>query len=109
MTFLEQLQAHKGKLVRSTVRLYWLNNEVWDNRIGIIALVLDVTCMYNDLIISAGTYNSMGTLKAETSRLAAHLLIDGQLHCVRVVEQDVELLDNVQPTSNHGMMIHTTG
>ena len=75
MTFLEQLQSHKGGLLRLKTELYWYGGRGYDGNPGRVCLILD-------------TAAARGT----TADYATLLLIDGAPHWVWIVEQDVELL-----------------
>jgi len=91
MTFLEQLQAHKGGLIHLKTQLCWFMGRGWDNNVGRVCLILDAAA--NILPADAGT-------RTATARsVAARLLIDGAAHWVWIAEQDVELLVNDQPIS----------
>ena len=92
MTFLEQLQAHKGGLIRLKTQLYWHEGRKWDNNPGRICLILDTA--WDDASAEASTdaYTS-------GSAAAAHLLIDGKPAWIWVAEQDIKLLVNDPPTN----------
>lgn len=109
MTFLEQLQAHKGGLIQLKTQLYWYNSAQWDLNPNRICLILDAAAcnpaMWNTP--AARTYNAGphgihdGPKGDRAQRIAktvaAYLLIDGAPQWVFLVEQDVELLVNDQP------------
>jgi len=85
MTFLEQLQSHRGGLLRLKTELYWYGGRGYDGSPGRVCLLLDAA--------AAATSGSAATFgSASTSATAAHLLIDGTPHWVWVAEQDVEML-----------------
>jgi hypothetical protein len=88
MTFLEQLQAHKGGLIHLKSQLYWHEGNMWDNNPGRICLILDAA-VHPRAIPAATT--------AATDATAAYFLIDGQTAWVWVAEEDIELLVNDQP------------
>jgi hypothetical protein len=92
MTFLQQLQAHKGGLLRLKTELYWYDGRKWDNNPGRICLILDTA--WDDASAEASTADY-------TSRSAAavDLLIDGKPAWIWVAEQDIELLVNDPPTN----------
>ena len=84
MTFLEQLQAHKGGLIRLKTELCWFMGRGWDNNVGRVCLILDAAA--NILPADAGT-------RTATARsAAARLLIDGSPQWIWIAEADVELL-----------------
>jgi len=84
MTFLEQIQARKGSLIRLKTELCWIMGRGWDNNVGRVCLILDAAA--NILPADAGT-------RTATARsVAARLLIDGAAHWVWIAEQDVEFL-----------------
>jgi len=86
MTFLEQLQSHKGGLICLKTELFWYEGRGWDGTPGRICLILDAATI------------GVATTAARRSA-AAHLLIDGQPAWIWVVGQDIELLVNNQPIS----------
>ena len=100
MTFLEQLQSHKGGLLRLKTQLYWYDGRGYDNNFGRVCLILDATT--GTAARSGATAEAAARFfdsTIETTTAAAFLLIDGQLHWVRVAEKDIELLVNDQPIS----------
>ena len=82
MTFLEQLQSHKGGLLRLKTELYWYGGRGWDKNPGRICLILDAAAS-----VVVAVAHGLGPAVA-----AALLLIDGSPHWVWVAEQDVALL-----------------
>jgi len=87
MTFLQQLQAHKGGLIHLKTQLYW----AWsrgDNNPGRICLILDAARKSAVEGAADGAHRSA----TPADYVAAHLLIDGQSAWIWVTEQDVELL-----------------
>jgi hypothetical protein len=90
MTFLEQLQAHKGGLIRLKTQLFWYEGRGWDNTPGRICLLLDA---------AATAATTVASSAAAATTTAAHLLIDGKPAWIWVAEQDIELLVNDQPTN----------
>ena len=73
MTFLEQLQSHKGGLLRLKTELYWYGGRGYDRSPDRICLILDAA-------------------RRTTADYATLLLIDGSPHWVWVAAEDVELL-----------------
>jgi len=94
MTFLEQLQAHKGGLIHLKTQLYWCEGRRWDNNPGRICLILDAARRS-----TAAAATAAEPAAATTVAATAHLLIDGRLTWIWVAEQDIELLVNDQPIS----------
>ncbi len=95
MTFLQQLQAHKGGLIHLKTQLYWCEGRRWDNNPGRICLILDAARRSaKPAATGVGAANV-----ATTAAATAHLLIDGRLTWIWVAEQDIELLVNDQPIS----------
>jgi hypothetical protein len=93
MTFLEQLQAHKGGLIQLKSQLYWYGGRGSDGTPGRVCLILDATT-------AAAPTAATGAARTHAARTAdAFLLIDGQPQWVWVAEQDIELLVNDQPIS----------
>jgi len=88
MTLLEQLQTHKGGLLRLKNQLYWYNGRGYDNNPGRICLILDAA-------IVASAKNAAATSVAKWTRppgVSALLLVDGSPHWVWVAEEDIERL-----------------
>jgi hypothetical protein len=95
MTFLEQLQAHKGGLVQLKTELYWYAQGRYDGNPGRVCLILDAAS--DDAAQAAGAaavgYRSAGSDGvARATIAAAFLLIDGRPQWIWIVEKDVELL-----------------
>jgi len=85
MTFLEQLQTHKGGLIQLKSQLYWYGGRGYDGNPGRVCLILDAVA---DSPIPAAVTTSVRS-KTPT---AAFLLVDGSPHWVWVAKEDVELL-----------------
>jgi hypothetical protein len=83
MTFLEQLQAHKGGLVQLKTELYWYTQGRHDGNPGRVCLVLDAA-----RTAAAGAR----TPSAAWAAPAALLLVDGSPQWIWIAEEDVELL-----------------
>ena len=90
MTFLEQLQSHRGGLIRLK-ELYWYTGRGWDGSPGRICLVLDVGSILG-VGPDADTYAAATSTTPVIGGGVVLLLIDGCPHWVRVVHEDVELL-----------------
>jgi hypothetical protein len=99
MTFLEQLQSHKGGLIRMKTELYWYDGRGYDNTPGRICLLLDAEAAAAARRTAAKTAAARATAAAPADRAAALLLIEGQPQWIWVTEQDIELLVNDQPIS----------
>jgi len=84
VTFLDNLQSHRGGLIQLKTQLYWYDG-VRNEIVGRICLILDAAVT---LTSTAATSRAA----AVKSRTAALLLIDGAPHWVWITEQDVELL-----------------
>jgi len=111
MTFLEQLQAHKGGLIQLKTQLYWyVGGRGYDNTPGRICLILDATTaaaapkpaaalVATPLTVTpfAGAPTLAPLLSAVlgTATATAFLLVDGSPHWVWVAEQDVEVLNDI--------------
>ncbi len=95
MTFLEQLQAHKGGLIQLKTQLFWYEGRKWDNNPGRICLILGAAIV----AIPASAATTDAAAADGAAKAAAHLLIDGQPAWIWVTEQDIELLVNDQPIS----------
>ena len=101
MTFLEQLQSHKGGLLRLKTQLYWYDGRGYDNNFGRVCLILDATtgtaarrtAAARTTTTAARRTAATTTVRPSTAaEAAAFLLIDGQSQWVLVAEKDVELL-----------------
>ena len=85
MTFLEQLQSHKGGLLRLKTELYWYGGRGYDGNPGRVCLILDTAAIRRSAAPSAAA-------RGTTADYATLLLIDGSPHWVWVAEEDVELI-----------------
>ena len=94
MTFLEDLQAHKGGLVRIKSDLFWYDGgRGWDGAWDRVGLLMDADDDAPDRRFAA----ARTTAPALTDASVALLLVDGQPHWVWVGADDLELL---QPGCN---------
>lgn len=91
MTFLEQLQSHRGGLIRLK-ELYWYGGRGWDGSPGRICLVLDIGGAAPGFRVPVRVAAATSTMIPDLRGGVALLLIDGCPHWVRVVHEDVELL-----------------
>jgi hypothetical protein len=82
MTFLEELTAHKGGLIRLKGELYWYGGRGWDGCPGRICLLMD----------SAPAAAAARAGRRALTDTATLLLIDGRPHWVWVGADDLELL-----------------
>jgi len=85
MTFLEQLQAHKGGLIQLKSQLYWYGGRGDDGNPGRVCLILDAVA------VGPSTAAVTTSVRSKTPT-AAFLLVDGSPHWVWVAKEDVELL-----------------
>jgi len=91
MTFLEQLQAHKGGLIQLKTQLYWyVGGRGYDNTPGRICLILDATT-----VATAAAATTTTVAADPATDTVALLLIDGRPQRVWVAEQDVEVLNDI--------------
>ena len=95
MTFLEDLTAHKGGLVRLKGGLYWYGGRGWDGVHDRICLLMDArdaddAAFLRTLVAATAALATGGMLP--TASPAACLLIDGRPHWVWIAPADVELL-----------------
>jgi len=97
MTFLEQLQSHKGGLICLKTELFWYEGRGWDGTPGRICLILDAAAA--TAATRTATSANTAALSSTAAYAVAHLLIDGQPAWIWVAEQDIELLVNDQPIS----------
>ncbi len=90
MTLFDNLQFHKGALLRLKTQLFWHGGRGWDKNPGRICLILgaaDTTVGGGVVVLAAGA------AACAARRVAAHLLIDGSPQGVWVTEEDVEVID----------------
>jgi len=103
VTFLDNLQSHKGGLIKLKTQLYWNDGRGWDNNPGRICLLLDAEAVttFTGTAAAAGITVSTVTASAavpDYARIAAALLlVDGAPHWIWVGADDLELL---QPGCN---------
>jgi len=83
MTFLEQLQAHKGGLIQLKSQLYWHGGRGYDGNPGRVCLILDAAVTAAAAVV---------TERYQAGAAAAYLLLDGSPQWVWVAKADVELL-----------------
>ena len=97
MTFREQLQSHKGRLLCLKTDLFWYGGRGLDKNPGQIFLILGADSA-SRARAAAGTANSAraraaaGTANDFKSGTIALLLIDSQPRWVLVAEEDVEVI-----------------
>ena len=96
MNFLETLQAHKGGLIRLKTELYWYGCRGWDGNPGRVCLLLDVSNPRGGYAVATVAARTTIVNAVDEIVTSARLLIDGSPHCVLVVEQDVELLNEAR-------------
>ena len=97
MTLLERLQAHKGGIIKLKTQLYWYKNgRGWDGNPGRICLLLDVSKPRGGYAVATVAARTTIVNAVDEIVTSARLLIDGSPHCVLVVEQDVELLNEAR-------------
>jgi hypothetical protein len=94
VTFLDNLQSHKGGLIHLKTQLYWYKGRGWDNNPGRICLLLDATTAAESQPPSATC-----DLRDGADHADALLLIDRKLQWVWVAERDIDLLVNDPPTN----------
>jgi hypothetical protein len=88
MTFLQQLQAHKGGLLRLKTQLYWYDG-VRSEIVGRICLLLDAAAAKP--AVPAAVARTAGA-HAHSMARAALLLIDGSPQWIWITEADVDLI-----------------
>ena len=95
MTFLEELQSHRGGILRIKSQLYWYGGRDWDGTPGRICLVLDATDLGTGTAVpAAGAAAATAAVAAPYTvvALAVLLLIDGCPQWVWIDPEDVELI-----------------
>jgi hypothetical protein len=94
VTFLERLQAHKGRLIRLKTQIHWYDGRGYDGFPGRFCLLLDaVRFVVHGAVTGIGSAAAGGRLEDDG---AALLLIDGRPQWVWVAEQDVEVIDETR-------------
>jgi hypothetical protein len=102
MTLLEELTAHKGRLILLKTELFWYGGRGWDGVHDRICLLMDARDADGDgylpLLLDAASAIATAaarearTARAERAGAVALLLIDGRPHWVWVSSDDLELL-----------------
>jgi hypothetical protein len=97
MTFLEELTAHKGRLILLKTELYWYNGRGWDGARGRVCLLMDSAARAEALSEEKfeADYRAVAVAVHAVAHLggaATLLLIDGCPHWVWVSSDDLELL-----------------
>jgi hypothetical protein len=96
MTFLEELTAHKGGLIRVKTELFWYGGRGWDGVHDRICLLMDSALTYDGAPATRTTHDPWATAAARAGVIEAAaiacLLIDGRPHWVRLALADLELL-----------------
>jgi hypothetical protein len=90
MTFLEQLQSHKGGLLWLKTELFWYGGRGYDRSPDRVCLILDAT--RSSALASRADRDDAETPTAEYPDPDVLLLIDGSPHWVWMAAEDVELL-----------------
>ena len=102
MTFLEELQAHKGGLVRIKSELYWYGGRGPDGNPGRVCLLLDtapdITTQPlrlggHPLRLAATTAHADPNPFDNVSSVSAYLLIEDKPQWVCVCSRDCEIID----------------
>jgi hypothetical protein len=103
VTFLDNLQSHKGGLIKLKTQLYWYDGRGWDNNPGRICLLLDAEAVTTFTGLAAPAATAAGALAtaaaAAPAATAARLLIEGQPQWIWLAEKDIDLLVNDTPTN----------
>ena len=102
MTFLEELQAHKGGLVRIKSELYWYGGRGPDGSLGRVCLLLDTApAAYarlsgHPLRLAATTAHADPNPFDNVSSVSAYLLIEDKPQWVCVCSRDCEIIDEAR-------------
>lgn len=94
MTFLEELQAHKGGLVRIKSELYWYGGRGPDGSTGRVCLLLDTAPDITTRPLRLAATTAAG--RAQSSSAAAYLLIEDKPQWVCVCSRDCEIIDEAR-------------
>ena len=94
MTFLEELTAHKGRLILLKTELFWYGGRGYDGIPERVCLLMDSarTPTAGELWFTGGGGPARTPRAGYTGAPAACLLIDGRPHWVWVSSDDLELL-----------------
>lgn len=106
MTFLEELQAHKGGLVRIKSELYWYGGRGPDGSPGRVCLLLDTAPDITTQPLRLGGHPlrlaAITLLHGDpnpfdnVSSVSAYLLIEDKLQWVCVCSRDCEIIDETR-------------
>jgi len=88
MTLLEQLQSHRGCLLRLKTEIFWHGGRGHDNFPGRVCLLLDASDGDGALVV--------GSTTTACAPRAGLLLIDGQPQWIWVAENDIEVIDETR-------------
>ena len=91
MTLLEQLQSHRGGLIRLKTQLYWYDG-VRNEIVGRICLLLDVADQA-EFSAAAQDFAARNATATADGLAVALLLIEGQPQWIWLAEKDVEVID----------------
>jgi len=107
MTFLQQIQAHTGGLVRLKTELYWYGSG-YDKNPDRICLILDASTAAagpNAAVTTTAIRTTTATRTTTAVRSGtALLLIDGSPQRIWIAEQDVEIMLEDPSTHTHACM-----
>ena len=87
MTFLEELQSHKGGLILLKTQLFWYGGQGWDGVTGRVCLLMDAADPARHPRAAAHA-----AVAERAAAAAALILIDGRPQWVWIAPADVELL-----------------
>ena len=89
MTFLEELQSHRGGILRIKSELYWCGGRGWDGTPDRICLVLDAA---DEVGGTSAVHVCTAHQRGHRYPHGALLLIDGAPHWIWIGSEDVEIL-----------------
>lgn len=95
MTFLEELQAHKGGLVRIKSELYWYGGRGPDGSTGRVCLLLDTAPDITTRPLRLAATTGRGAARGEPG-VGAYLLIEDKPQWVCVCSRDCEIIDEAR-------------
>jgi hypothetical protein len=95
LTLLENLQAHRGGLLRLKTEIFWYGNRGWDRNPGRVCLILDAASADTATPAAAAHAAAFPDDEASTGA-AALLLVDGSPQWIWLAEVDVEVLDEAR-------------
>jgi len=92
MTFRKELRGHRGGLLRLKTGIYWYGGRGWDERLGLVCLLLDAKTCYSvrAYVDACGRNAAFGG--GGDGDAGALLFVDGAPRWIKLNKHDVEIL-----------------